>query len=77
MKKEFREKFRKLRVYIIYLFGSKAKGREAPLSDIDIGVVLNKTLLSGDNRDLYNICYHKTWPLLDTGKGVWTHAFAG
>ena len=57
MKKEFKEKFRKLEIYIVYLFGSKAKRREAPLSDIDIGVVFEKPSLNADTRDLYDKCY--------------------
>jgi predicted nucleotidyltransferase len=56
MKKEFKEKFRKLEIYLVYLFGSKAKRRESPLSDTDIGV-FKKTLLNADTRVLYNMCY--------------------
>lgn len=36
------EKFEKLGVKTIYLFGSQASGKTNPLSDYDIGVVLNK-----------------------------------
>lgn len=57
MKKEFKEKFRKLEIYLVYLFGSKAKRRESPLSDTDIGVVFKKPLLNADTRVLYNMCY--------------------
>lgn len=37
---QHKEKLKKLGVAIIYLFGSQAKGKTHPLSDFDIGVVL-------------------------------------
>ena len=45
-----------MEIYLVYLFGSKAKRRESPLSDTDIGV-FKKTLLNADTRVLYNMCY--------------------
>ena len=57
MKKEFREKFKKLGVYIVYLFGSRSIGRGSPLSDIYIGVVLKNPSLGKDTRQLYHALY--------------------
>jgi len=56
MKKELKGKFERLGVAIVYLFGSKATGRESRLSDIDIGVVL-KEELRNDTRNLYHTLY--------------------
>jgi len=57
MKRELRGKFKKLGIFIVYLFGSKAIGRGSRLSDIDIGVVFKNPPLSKDTRSLYNILY--------------------
>ena len=57
MKRELKGKLKKLGIFIVYLFGSKAIGRESQLSDIDIGVVFKNPPLSIDNRFLYNILY--------------------
>jgi predicted nucleotidyltransferase len=54
MNKELREEFKKLGILIIYFFGSRAVGRESPLSDVDIGIVLKTPLLNIDTRALYN-----------------------
>ncbi|MEW6377583.1 MAG: nucleotidyltransferase domain-containing protein [Thermodesulfobacteriota bacterium] len=57
MKKIFKEKFKRLGISIVYLFGSKATGRGNKLSDIDIGVLIKDLPLSGDTRVLYNALY--------------------
>jgi predicted nucleotidyltransferase len=57
MKKEFKKKLDELRVFIVYLFGSKAIGRASRLSDIDIGVVLKTSPSGKDNRALYQGLY--------------------
>ena len=57
MKRELRGKFKKLGIFIVYLFGSKAIGRGSRLSDIDIGVVFKNPPLIKDTRSLYNILY--------------------
>jgi len=54
MNKELREEFKKLGILIIYFFGSRAVGRESPLSDVDIGIVLKTPPLNIDTRALYN-----------------------
>jgi uncharacterized protein len=56
MKKKAKDSVRELGIVIVYLFGSKAIGRESPLSDIDIGVVL-KMVPPMDTRELYNRVY--------------------
>ncbi len=57
MKKIFKETLKQLGISIVYLFGSKATGRSNKLSDIDIGVVLKNSPLSGNTRGLYNVLY--------------------
>jgi predicted nucleotidyltransferase len=57
MKRELKGKFKKLGIFIVYLFGSKAIGRGSKLSDIDIGVVFKNPPLREDTRSLYNILY--------------------
>ena len=57
MKKELKGKFDRLGLAIVYLFGSKATGRESLLSDIDIGVVLQEASSGNDTRDLYHNLY--------------------
>ena len=56
MKRKAKDSIKKLGIVIVYLFGSKAIGRESPLSDIDIGIVL-KTAPPTDTRSLYNQVY--------------------
>jgi len=57
MKKEFKGKFKKLGVFIVYLFGSRSIRRGSPLSDIDIGVVLKNPSFEKDTRQLYHALY--------------------
>jgi predicted nucleotidyltransferase len=57
MKKEIKEKFKRLGISIVYLFGSRATGGGNKLSDIDIGVVFKDFPSSGDTRVLYNALY--------------------
>jgi len=57
MKKELKRKFEILGIAIVYLFGSTASGRESPLSDIDIGVVLKNAPSEKDTRDIYHNLY--------------------
>jgi len=57
MRKEFKEKFKRLGISIVYLFGSRITGGGNKLSDIDIGVVLKDLPSSGDTRVLYNALY--------------------
>jgi len=55
MKKEFKTELKKIGVSIVYLFGSRAMGKESPTSDIDIGVVLKGPI--EDTRSSYKIFY--------------------
>lgn len=48
-KKQIAKIFKKQRVVFAYLFGSQAKGKPGPLSDIDIAVYFEKGI-SGDKR---------------------------
>jgi predicted nucleotidyltransferase len=57
MKKEIKERFKRLGISIVYLFGSRVRGGGNKLSDIDIGVVLKDLPSSGDTRVLYNALY--------------------
>ncbi len=57
MEREYKQKFKKLGISIVYLFGSKAVGRGSRLSDIDIGVVLKRSQFEGDTRSLYHSLY--------------------
>lgn len=57
MRKEFKEKFKRLGISIVYLFGSRVTGGGNKLSDIDIGAVLKDLPSSGDTRVLYNALY--------------------
>lgn len=57
MKKKLKEKLDQLGIAIVYLFGSKATGRESPISDIDIGVVLKNAPSVKDARDIYQKLY--------------------
>jgi predicted nucleotidyltransferase len=57
VKKELVQKLKKLKISIVYLFGSKAIGKKTPSSDIDIGVVSKDPLSGGDTRDLYENLY--------------------
>lgn len=65
MKKEFKEKFKRLGIAIIYLFGSKVTGGSHRLSDIDIGVVFKDFSLISDTRKLYNglfVLFSESYP---------------
>jgi hypothetical protein len=57
MKKLFREKLRGLGVFIVYLFGSRSRGKGFPMSDVDIGVVLKASIPAGDARSIYQSLY--------------------
>jgi predicted nucleotidyltransferase len=57
MKKALKSKFEDLGIIIVYLFGSKATGRESPLSDVDIGVVLKAVPAENITRHLYHNLY--------------------
>jgi hypothetical protein len=57
MKRELKQKLKKLEVSILYLFGSRAAGRGSGLSDVDIGVVLRDPPLERDSRDRYHALY--------------------
>jgi len=57
MKKELKSKFEELGIIVVYLFGSRATGRESRLSDIDIGVVLQEAPRENDTRTLYHHLY--------------------
>jgi predicted nucleotidyltransferase len=57
MKKALKSKFEDLGIIIVYLFGSKATGRESPLSDVDIGVVLKAVPAENTTRHLYHNLY--------------------
>lgn len=52
------KKLKELGVGLVYLFGSCAEGVSGPLSDIDVGVVLeNPRLVRGDTMPIYNELY--------------------
>jgi uncharacterized protein len=57
MKTHLKAELRKLRVSIVYLFGSRAIGRTSRLSDVDIGIVLKKSPYEEDTRALYHSLY--------------------
>jgi predicted nucleotidyltransferase len=57
MKKELKGKLHRLGVAVVYLFGSRATGRESRLSDIDIGVVLKEAPSGKGTRDIYHNLY--------------------
>jgi len=57
MKKELRGKFKKLGISIVYLFGSRAKGRGSRLSDVDIGTVMKNPPREKDIKTLYHTLY--------------------
>jgi uncharacterized protein len=67
MKKKARDSIKELGIAIVYLFGSKAIGRESPLSDIDIGVVL-RTVPPVDTRELYSRVFGVFSDLYPRGK---------
>ena len=55
MKKEFKAELKKIGVSVVYLFGSRATGKESHTSDVDIGMVLRKPI--EDTRSSYKILY--------------------
>ncbi len=55
MKKEFKAELKKIGVSVVYLFGSRATGKESHTSDVDIGVVLRKPI--EDTRSSYKILH--------------------
>jgi len=57
MKRELKDKLRKLGVAVVFLFGSKAIGRGTRLSDIDIGVILKNPAFEKDTRAVYQVLY--------------------
>jgi predicted nucleotidyltransferase len=57
MRKELKDKLKRLQVSVVYLFGSGAFGKKTRLSDTDIGVVLKAPLLDKDTRSIYNPLY--------------------
>ena len=57
MKKEIKGRLEELGVFIVYLFGSKAIGRESRLSDVDLGLVLEEFPPGKDTRTIYHNLY--------------------
>jgi predicted nucleotidyltransferase len=57
MKKGLKKELTKFGILIVYLFGSKARGRGSQLSDVDIGVVCKDPMQDMDTRSLYNRLY--------------------
>jgi predicted nucleotidyltransferase len=55
MKKELKTELKKIGVSVVYLFGSRATGKESHTSDVDIGVVLRKPI--EDTRSSYKILH--------------------
>lgn len=55
MKREFKAELKKIGVSVVYLFGSRATGKESQTSDVDIGVVLKEPI--EDTRSSYKILY--------------------
>jgi len=52
------QRLQKLRVGLVYLFGSYAEGKNQTLSDVDIGVIfLDELSLRGDCSKIYNELY--------------------
>ncbi len=47
----------KLNVAVVYLFGSQAKGRTTPMSDIDIGIVFQSPDSPTDSLTVYTRLY--------------------
>jgi predicted nucleotidyltransferase len=57
MKKELIEKLKRLKISVVYLFGSVAISKRSRLSDIDIGIVFKEFQPVGDSRTVYNTVY--------------------
>ena len=57
MRKELKDKLRRLQVSVVYLFGSGAFGKRSRSSDIDIGIVFKEFHPLDNSRVLYNILY--------------------
>jgi predicted nucleotidyltransferase len=55
MKAHLKAELKKVGVSVVYLFGSRATGKESHTSDVDIGVVLKKPI--EDTRSSYKILY--------------------
>jgi len=52
VKKQLSKIFKKQNVVLAYLFGSQAKGKIGPLSDIDIAVYFNESVKADERFDL-------------------------
>ena len=50
-------KLKKLRVGIVYLFGSEVRGNTLPLSDVDIGIVFTDISVLKDSLKIYDELY--------------------
>jgi predicted nucleotidyltransferase len=57
MKAHLKAELKKIGVSVVYLFGSKATGRTSRLSDVDIGIVLEKSPCEEDTRALSQSLY--------------------
>jgi len=52
------DELKKLKVGMVYLFGSYAEGVAGPASDYDIGVVFaDPTIVHGNTTEIYNVLY--------------------
>jgi predicted nucleotidyltransferase len=55
MKAHLKAELKKIGVSVVYLFGSRAMGKESHASDVDVGVVLKEPM--EDTRSSYKILY--------------------
>lgn len=52
LKKQLAEVFEKQKVVLAYLFGSQAKGKTGPLSDVDIAIYFDEKVVLNERFDL-------------------------
>jgi len=52
------KKLKELKVGILYLLGSEARGNTTSLSDVDIGIVFTDALILNNSLEIYDKFYH-------------------
>jgi predicted nucleotidyltransferase len=70
MKKDVKKKLEELGILVVYVFGSRAIGRESRLSDLDLGVVLKTPVPGKDTRSLYTKLYQLFSAIYPSSKKV-------
>lgn len=60
------DELKKLKVGLVYLFGSHAEGVAGPASDYDIGIVFtDSTIVRGNTIEIYNALYNTFSDIFD------------